>query len=229
MWEKIAGYAWSRYITEFETRAIGIGKQLAGAPGVALDVGCGGGRWSQILHDDGWRLVCTDVSPDAIAHVKALFPDARCELTNPDATKLPCDTASIQLVTCMEVFQVSGQDWFADEVLRVLEPGGTLVSVFNNRSSLRGLFGRIKHRLNLRDYDPYHRSWDDWQAALSLRGLRIVHAEGLCWFPFSRLSNSPLTPAVARIERTLGLTRLVRWSPWIVYVAKLSKDTGPAL
>lgn len=50
-WERVARSSWGSYITEVE-------KRLRTAATTALVVGCGGGRWSRLLVDLGWNMVC---------------------------------------------------------------------------------------------------------------------------------------------------------------------------
>jgi hypothetical protein len=46
-----------RYLTEVERRALVQASELASPPGIALEVGCDGGRWSILLRQLGWSNV----------------------------------------------------------------------------------------------------------------------------------------------------------------------------
>jgi hypothetical protein len=102
----------------------------------------------------------------------------------------------VSLVVCIEVLPVAHSDWFSDEAHRVLTPGGRLVTVAWNRSSLRGrladAFSHIRHRGPHPYCQPPYRAW---RRDLLASGFRVDSEQGLCWFPFGRASNS-------------------RWSPW---------------
>lgn len=222
-WEKIAKTKWGRYISEIEKEAILKAHNLIIRPATALEVGCEGGRWSKLLSDSGWRMICMDIDQRVLNICKNRIPTTNCILVNPDDSKLPCDTENIGLILCIEVAPVIKSDWFIDEALRVLQAGGLIVGVFLNRLSWRGL---ILHRLaSLRgSYDYYELSYPAWRKKFCEKGFTVVHEKGFCWPPFRRSSNSPLVPIATHLEYYLGLRKLASISPWIVFVAQKIGD-----
>jgi SAM-dependent methyltransferase len=220
-WEGIAlETRWGRYITSWEQRFVERALSRLGA-GNALDIGCEGGRWTELLANRGWSVTAIDVDPDAVRHCAARIPSATCVAVDPSSTSLPCGDNSLDLVLCIEVREVMQSDWFAEEAARVLRPGGELVGVAWNRSSLRGLatsaWTRLRHG---RPHPFYNDSYTAWNDRLRRAGFERLEARGLCWFPFGRASNSRLIPMAVAVEDRSGLNRLVSRSPWVVFCAR---------
>ncbi|MFQ5612555.1 MAG: class I SAM-dependent methyltransferase [Anaerolineae bacterium] len=218
-WEKVARSRWGRYITRVENRVLLKANNLAGRPSTVLDVGCEGGRWSKLLVDRGWQATCTDIDPQALVRCQERLPAARCILVDKQSTTLPCATASMGLILCIEVIPVLGSGWFINEARRVLKDGGLVVGVFENRLSLRGYFRHLVAATRGR-FDYYKTAYPAWRREFRRRSFNMIYEEGICWFPFTRASNSPLVPLCTRLERYLGLRRLPSLSPWIVFLAQ---------
>ena len=225
-WERVATTRWGRYTTRVEEDAVREALRIAGPPGVALEVGCEGGRWSRLLADAGWRTICTDVDPDALAVCQRRIPDATCILVERRARSLPCPDRSVRLVVCHEVFPVVESDWFLREAWRVLSDGGLLVGVTLNRSSLRGLFVRVRDFRRSRIHVHYQRSYSAWKELATTAGFQLSYERGCCWFPLPRQSDSTLAPIFVALEQRLGLYRLTGVSPWVVFVARKASAAG---
>lgn len=219
-WEKmVASRKGPMYTSAIEASAIAKAHSLFQEPTTALEVGCEGGRWSQLLSSWGWKLTCTEVDQNLLNICKRRLPEADCVLVNLADTTLPCDSESVDLVLCIEVPPVMHTDWFMSEASRVVRKGGVIVGVFWNRSSWRGLIHQAL--VPLRGRDAFYASpYPEWRTKLRRRGFTLVDEVGMCWFPFPRKSNSPLIPAAAHLEHLLGLNKLTRFSPLIVFIAK---------
>lgn len=222
-WERAAQTRWGRYLTSFETNALARARQLAGKAGVAIEIGCEGGRWAMELHDAGWRMICTDVNPAAIDICAKRIPEAECILVKPTDTKLPAETASIDLTITLEVWPVVMSPWYPLEAARVTKPGGLLLTAYNNPLSLRGSLYRIvqrfdKERQRVNGYGgpPYH----VYRRRLEDAGFEILEETALGWFPFTRMSNSPLIPPCLAIENALRLRRYPRFGPIVLTLAR---------
>lgn len=223
-WEGIAlKTMYGKYISEIEKRAILKAHSLAANLSTALEIGSEGGRWSKLLSEFGWRLICTDISQRSLDLCQAKIPMATCMLVSSDDSQLPCDTEGIGLVLCIEVAPVIHADWFIDEAYRVLQKGGWIVGAFWNHLSWRGLVhdsilaSRTRASSNQHWYPL---SYPVWRKSFCKRGFSLVHEEGYAWLPFRRASNSHLVPVAARIEHYLGLCKLVSLSPMIVFIAQ---------
>ena len=233
-WEKAASTKWGAYITDIEKRALLKAHDLSRKPATALEIGADGGRWSRLLTDLGWSMVCTDVDGKALATCQKRIPTANCILVRPNENTLPCESESLSLLLCIEVAPVIQSNWFASEAFRVLRNDGLIVGVCWNVLSFRGFYCHMTSSL-VGGFDFYKLSYHSLRRKLSCSGYSIVYEEGYCWFPFRRASSSVLVPCCVRLEKWLRLRKLVLISPWIVFIAQkstnghlMSRPTTPA-
>jgi SAM-dependent methyltransferase len=104
-------------------------ERLAGSgvgPGRALDIGAAGGGNTRVLRDHGWRPVALEYSEDgaAVAHERGLA------VIRADARYLPLGASTIDLVVAFDILEHIVEDHVAaEEMLRVLSPGGTALIV----------------------------------------------------------------------------------------------------
>jgi len=218
-WEQVAEKRWGAYISSVERKWIHYASGLFPQKQSFLEIGCEGGRWSQLLCDQGWQAVCTDINAENLKLCQARLPAARCHLVEKNSIHLPCDDDAFKLLLCIEVIPVILSDWFLPEAKRVLQENGVLVGVFNNKRSLRGWPLHIANRKRDR-FDWYAGDYVEWKRKARAQGFRVIAEEGLCWFPFARCSNSPLIPVFTKLERLFQLHRLPSISPWVVFVAR---------
>jgi SAM-dependent methyltransferase len=218
-WERVALTRWGSYLTAIERSVLLKAAGIAGRPGIALEIGSEGGRWSSLLMREGWQMVCTDVRADMVELCQHRMPTARCVLVKPNATTIPADTGTIDMVLCIEVPPVTSADWFAKEASRVLRPGGLLVGATENRSSYRAVVhGLLRWRRS--DVGFYGTSYPGLRNRLRREGFALIHEEGCCWLPFGRSSDSAFIPALARLEERIGLRRLAAVGPWVAFIAQ---------
>ena len=220
-WEKVASTRWGAYVTDIEKQAILRAHDLSRKPATALEIGAEGGRWSKVLADLGWSMICTDINEKSLALCKKRMPTANCILVRPDENKLPCESESVGLLLCIEVAPVIQADWFASEAFRVLQNDGLIVGVFWNLLSFRGYFSHMRSSFK-GDFDWYKISYPFWRRKLLSGGYSLLYEEGYCWLPFSRASNSVFVPFFVRLEKYLGLRKLASVSPWVVFIAQKS-------
>jgi SAM-dependent methyltransferase len=217
-WEEIAQRPWGQYLAEVETRVILQAHRLASPPTLAIEIGCGGGRWTEFVTDLGWQMRCTEVNRQDLEACQKRVPSAECILVSPDDTTLPAPDDTIALLLCIEV-PVIQAEWFTREAYRVLRAGGLVVGVWWNRLSWRGLYARFTD--SVRDHTDFYKfTYSSWRQRLRAEGFALLHEEGLCWSPFSRESTSPLASVGVRVERFLGLHRLVTLRPWVIFIAQ---------
>jgi len=196
--------------------------------GVSLEVGCEGGRWSELIAERGWRVICTDVDDTSLELCRARVPSAQCVLVEPRDTRLPVDTASVRLLLIYEVAPVMDSEWILPEAARALEPGGLLVCSTWNPRSFRGAAYRLLARVSTRENDGIRRFQDYYRGPahrafrkqLASHGFDVLRERGLCWFPFGRSSDSRLVGPATTLESRLGLARVPTLSPWVLTTAQ---------
>jgi SAM-dependent methyltransferase len=224
LWEQVARTRWGHYLSSAEESALNTAAASAHV-GSALEIGCDGGRWSQMLASLGWSVTCVDVREEAVELCRTRMPFARCLLVASDEESFPVPAGSVDLLLVYEVPPVTNSEWFAAEAARVLKPGGVLACTISNPASLRGAVYRVRmplsasRRKNKTYAGPSYR--EVWRT-LEAQRFDLLFAEGLGWAPFSRGSDSRLITGFTRLEKVLGLRRLVRFSPLVIVVAKRS-------
>lgn len=168
-------------------------------------------------------MTCTDVSQESLNICKQKIPDASCIKVEPTEKKLPAGSEVFDLLLCIEVAPVIQEDWFIDEAYRVMNKNSTAILMCWNRLSLRGFFVLLKDSFRIKgkhDEGYYKRSYPEWKSKFETKGFKIIKETGFCWFPFSRESNSRFIPYFVALERMLGLRKIIRFSPWVILVAK---------
>ena len=222
-WDRLASEtSWGRYLSDVERQVILQGANLAHKPGRGIDLGCGSGRWSQMLASRGWKMTCVDANPHALSLCRRNVPQATHILTSTEDRSIPAADGSAQLALCIEVVPLIESTWFLPEVRRVLASRGHFVGVYINGRSLRGMVWRLKQRWQQDTVTTqfYQTSYADWRKRFLGLGFEMLHEESCCWAPFPRDSNSPFVPTAAKMERALGLHRILTWSPWIIFIAR---------
>lgn len=103
----------------------------AGAPRMALDIGCGLGSEVAYLSGAGWRAVGVDLSPAAISRAQRLHAAVSgSQFARADVLDLPFAAGSFALAIDRGCFHyLTPENWprYAAEVQRVLRPGGRLL------------------------------------------------------------------------------------------------------
>jgi SAM-dependent methyltransferase len=95
----------------------------------ALDSGCGAGALAFALAPFVGSVVGVDLSADLVAAGRELAP-ANCELTVGDATALPFEYGSFDIVGCMRVLHHARRpELVVSELARVTRPGGRILLV----------------------------------------------------------------------------------------------------
>ena len=123
----------------------GLDQLPAGA--MVLDVGCGIGGSARILaRDYGLKVLGISISPAQIARARALTPTdlPDCRFAVMDALDLQLADQSVDAVWSVEACpHMPDKQRYADELLRVLRPGGRLaVADWNRRDAAEGAMNR---------------------------------------------------------------------------------------
>ena len=115
-----------------------------------LDVGCGiGGSARMLAADYGFDVLGISISPASIARAQALTPEAlapHCRFAVMDALNLELAAGSFDAVWSVEACpHMADKQRYADELLRVLRPGGRLaVADWNRRDPAQGAMTRLE-------------------------------------------------------------------------------------
>jgi len=136
------------------------------APGRAIDVGCGTGRWTARLSAIG-----VDAS-EAMLSVGAR-KGLRGRLAVADAAALPVADGAADLVLCALTFgHIRDQAGAMHEFARVLRPGGTLIlSDFHPAAAAQGWRRTFRH--DGRVYDLENHPYTVAQLCAAARGLKL--------------------------------------------------------
>jgi MPBQ/MSBQ methyltransferase len=113
-----------------------------------LDVGCGIGGSARILaRDYGFEVLGVSISPVQIQRAMVLTPpDLNCRFAVMDALALELPESSVDAVWSVEACpHMPDKQLYADELLRVLRPGGLLaVADWNRRDPADGAMNRVE-------------------------------------------------------------------------------------
>jgi MPBQ/MSBQ methyltransferase len=116
-----------------------------------LDVGCGIGGSARILaRDYGFEVLGISISPGQIERARQLTPAGlSCRFAVMDALALELEDASFDAVWTVEAGpHMPDKQRFADELLRVLKPGGLLaVADWNRRDTAVKPLSRLERRV----------------------------------------------------------------------------------
>ena len=112
---------------------------------VALDVGCGAGREAIFLAGCGYSVIGVDFSAAAIriARLSGAAEGVKIDWRVADALELPLEAKSVDFVNdrgCFHIVQKQHRRRFADEIARVLRPGGRMLLRGSAKSSQGGGF-----------------------------------------------------------------------------------------
>lgn len=138
------------------------------APGTALDVGCGEGRFCRILAARGIRT--TGIEPTATLRRAARDRDPAGIYLDGRAEALPFGDASFDLVVSyLTLIDIDDIDRAIPEMARVLAPGGRLLIANLNSFNTCGAWEAIDgtRRFVIDDYLEERATWVEW------RGIRI--------------------------------------------------------
>lgn len=120
--------------------------------GVALDVGCGEGRFCRILRREGFAPVGLDPTEDLLAAARSRDPQGHYVAGRAEALAFG-DARFDLVVSCLSLIDIAPAEAAIAEMARVLKPGGTLLianlSSFKTASVdggwQRDLLGRRTH------------------------------------------------------------------------------------
>lgn len=195
------------------------------------DVGCGdGGALGAWAQRRGNPYIGFDVAEGALQKARAAGLEVHLI---EDASRLPLDTAAVDVVACIEVLEhVFEPHRAVEEFRRVLAPGGTLIASVPNiaywvRRVELGLFGRFNP---YGDSESVERPWRDPHIRFFARGTikEMLHAAGFNDVRVMAESHQPFSLRT-RIEGSRPYLALMR--TWPAFLAPtllvLARAPGP--
>jgi ubiquinone/menaquinone biosynthesis C-methylase UbiE len=165
----------NRFYARFQVRAVARmlgGLRLAGAR--ALDVGCGGGRWTRWLAEHGAEAIGVDPTTAMLETSRRLSPGLTFHRMSATTIDFPADSFDLVMaVTVIQHLRPAEQDQAAAAMCRVVRPGGHLF-----------VFDLIDQR------DPgrvvFPRRPDEWIEMYQRQGMTLVRWEGQEYVPLMR-------------------------------------------
>ncbi len=150
-----------------------------------LDIACGTGRFMREVKRNWPRAGVTalDLSPDYLAKTKrALSKWGRARFVNAPAERMPLEKASQDIVTATYLFhelppKVRRQ--VADEIARVLKPGGMFILVDALQTDDHPSFNSLLEFFPVAFHEPYFSTYleEDFEALFERAGLNPVRQQ----------------------------------------------------
>lgn len=193
-------------------------------PGVWLDLGCGSGRITVPMRENGFPVMGIDIDRLALA----TFQQRSCTvpLIQSDCLCLPFAQNSVDCIMAIHCFDHLRRGQFLQECNRVLARGSLLVFDILNRNSYKLGLKRLGLLIRLRSYSSVQSkyvnvfSWRELTSALANAGFVIEAIKGYGWVPFTVDSTSRLINAAGWLEQVLNLGRFPGVSPRILVAVR---------
>jgi SAM-dependent methyltransferase len=179
----------NRFFAHFQRKALRSGLNRVvwrSAGGVALEIGCGTGRWSRNLSASG-KAVGIDIAPSMLSRARDLSRGPQFCLGQAQALPFADNTFDLALSVAVLIHVPDElKPACARELSRVLRPGGAAIFY---EGITQGLGAHV-HTV------PIH----DWAGLLADQGMRMSHCEAYDYMPLLRLLHgaSATLPARAR-------------------------------
>jgi 2-polyprenyl-3-methyl-5-hydroxy-6-metoxy-1,4-benzoquinol methylase len=151
----------------------------------ALDVGCGGGRWTRLLRDWGYNTTGVDLQPDLIAANTRRYPDITYVQT---AVQDYSPAAPFDLVTSVTVIQhmpFETQVVALRHIRDLLRPGGHALFLENVSDQAAHVFSR---------------SISGWQRVFADVGFQTLTVQRYDYNPLLRTHDWVISQLAARTE-----------------------------
>lgn len=178
-------------------------QERPGASGSWVDVGCGAGTYTRLLHQQGFPVIGLDYSAPSLDKARERSP-ADIVWAAADIRKIPLPDSHAQGVLCFGVMQALGDSQEAlQELARIVRPGGEIwVDALNQRCLPTRLAEWRRERQGKSPHLRYETVGSFCEAARRA-GLAVTAVEWLPILPgrlsrFQNLLETRLTRAIMR-------------------------------
>lgn len=223
LWQSLDGEIQKRYLNSLLPLLASISKKIPTR--LAIDVGCGGGSYTQLLPQLFEKVIGCDLTRGFVEEGKKKFPEIQFECT--DAAHLPtCDSStdfvmSVGLTECLDKVEI--EKYFA-EMARVLVPGGVCLFRVWGAYSIPWLLVKFGRRIDDCYLETYFYSRKAIRKQLQRKGFENVHFVGgllvARWWGSKRVLGKLLWAKPIK-KFILFIERYVRWLPiyetyWVI-------------
>jgi ubiquinone/menaquinone biosynthesis C-methylase UbiE len=188
----------------------------------ALELGCGAGTYVRLLAKRGHPVVGLDYSLPSLGRAVAADPGQAGRYVAGDASRLPFQDRSFQVVVCVGVLQaLVGPEAALAEIARILEPAGVTVVETLNPWSLLAALRRLAAFARRQPTRLRYASPGVVERSMASRGLRPVRRLSILLPPRSLpgLEAALGRPWLARALEVVPILRaLTPQAYWIVGV-----------
>lgn len=146
-----------------------------------VDLGCGDGRNLTVLVDAGFHCTGVDIAPTGLARASERIGSG-CFYVLADATRVPIIDASVDAVTCLDVFgQVADPTALIEEARRLLRPDGLfVVNAFTPEDETYGEGTRIgEHMFAYKD--TLFRYYTEEDISTLFAGWKVHRVDRMSW------------------------------------------------
>jgi len=203
-----------KYLTQVETNFILNSLDLSSINTV-MDIGAEAGRFSQLAKTNTAETISLDINSYGLKRLK--LKKKNTNAIQADARKIPLKNETFDAIFMVEVLDyIPELDQAFGECHRTLKPDATLIVSFGNKSSLKSKLRELSGK-------SYQHSYRKIIQSLTETGFSVKRKTGYNWLLFGRMSENPLIPFIAKMERLVGLRRISSLSPWVIVHAVKSK------
>ncbi len=153
----------------------------------AIDIGCGSGTQAVALAEQGFNVLALDLSWEAVRLThQNCTSEPKIEVVCADAEHLPVPDRSVDACVCgLLLHHFKDLDLIADELERIVRPGGVVVTLdANAHNPFVWMFLNVIHRLKpLKRLTPNQRAL--WQGEIR----RVFQDRGFTGFEFAAFST----------------------------------------
>jgi 2-polyprenyl-3-methyl-5-hydroxy-6-metoxy-1,4-benzoquinol methylase len=222
----IAGYRYD-FTSEWTRRyLLRILQRIGLQSGIAVDIGCGVGKYVELLDDLGFRVTGIDYSSALIDQARQRLCNRKVTLLEGDFYKLPLQNSSQDLAISIGVLQhVRDVRIVLTETARILRPGGQLLFETLNTYSVFRAVQRIFVGRKYIERDRELFRYSPWKLCdeLHLAGFERVRLHGVFVFPppFGFISEMIFQGKLdSGMTRMFPITHWFSHSFWISAVRK---------